>query len=78
MPADDRARQRAAAAAAARRRARRQLGLLGIVLAMALAGGVLLGGLLARDDRSKLTTRDVTIAPVTVTRTVATLTLTVP
>ena len=78
MIPDDRSRQRALAYAASRRRVRRQLAIGAALLALVLAGGVLLGAALSDGEKAHLTTRDVTIGPLTVTETIATRTVTVP
>ena len=78
MIPDDRARQRELAYAASRRRVRRQLAVGGALLVLVLAGGVLLGAALSDGEKARLTTREITIGPLTITQTVATRTVTVP
>ncbi len=78
MIPDDRVRQRELTYAASRRRVRRQLAIGTALLVLVLVGGALLGAQLAGGEKAHLTTRDVTIGPLTVTQTVATRTVTVP
>jgi hypothetical protein len=75
---DDRQRQRELAYAASRRRVRRQLAIGAALLALVLVGGAVLGAALSGGEKARLTTRDVTIGPLTLTQTVATRTVTVP